>query len=169
MDNRTAQRAGSSYQPTRSILKPSRSSHAHPNTRQISRSPSSHPNRAVQIAEPPARAQTQTQAIHSIVTSPQHGPISEMTITFPAVHTTEELEQLEKLVSELANHVQTRRKELASNPDKVQIQSPPPPSLPPAGRPTHSPDDYPEFRDILMDPWQAGADCEFSYFIIIVD
>lgn len=177
MDNRTAQQAGSSYQLTRSILKPSRSSHAHPNTRLISRSPPSHPKRTVQIADPPTRAQSQTQATRSITAIPQHVPIPEMTFTFPAVQKPEELEQFEKLVTGLASQIQARRKQLESNPtNQVPVSSPPrpvppppvpPPPSPPAGRPTYSFDDYPEFRDVLMGPWQAGANCmHLSVYVV---
>ena len=157
MDNRTAHFAGSSHQPSRSILKPSRSSHGRQRARSpppSSTSPPSPSRRTVQIVDAP-----ETQITRSLAAMPTHGPIPEMTITFPAVR---DAEQLEQLASELVRQIQARRRQLESNitrDHRILSHSGPTRSPSSAGRPTHAPDEYPEFRDILMGPWQPGENC----------
>ena len=152
MDNRTAHYAGSSQQPSRSILKPSRSSHGRQRARSPPPSSTSPPlpsRRTVQIVDAP-----ETQLARSVAAIPTHGPIPEMTITFPAVQSTEQLEQL---VLDFAKQIKMRRRQQESNlAHDHRILSHPTPS---AGRPTHARDEYPEFRDILMGPWQPGENC----------
>lgn len=164
MDNRTARFAGSSQQPSRSILKPSRSSHA----RQPSRSPPSSSNfpslptrRTVQIVDDP-----EPQLIRGVAAIPSHGPIPEMTITFPAAQNTEQLQQL---ISDFAKQVMLRRRHQESHlaHDHRILNYPTPRHRPPsAGRPTRAPDEYHEFRQILMGPWQAGANCMHSFYFL---
>lgn len=123
---------------TRSILKPSRSSHSHSRSQSSSRKP------AVTIAEP---------------ATPQRGapgkPAQDFTVTFPNVHSAR---QLEELAFDFARQIQSRRLEDENGKGKAKEIAMAPSPLK-AGRPTHRSDDYPEFRDVLTRPWQPGAHC----------
>lgn len=158
MDNRTAHHAGSSHRPSRSILKSPRSSHGRQRARSPSPASTSPPlptRRTVQIVDAP-----ETQITRSLAGLPAHGPIPEMTITFPAVRDAEHLEQL---AFEFARQLQARRRQLESNLTRDhRLLDPPKPPPPLPSHPIHAPDEYPEFRDILMGPWQAGANCTFT-------
>lgn len=88
---------------------------------------------------------------------PHDGPVPPVTLP-----RTQNLESLEALAFQLATKLRLQR--LRGEDDYGEQHAPNNTSLMP--RPTRKPDNFPEFRHILMGKWVPGPDCESTYHLV---